>query len=210
MKLMKLENDIPKDIYAPVHIVPEQMPEPIRTGQTIIDPKDVNPEVKFGLYITLEPDLSPYYGSDQLEMINYWASLLMRVPKLSHIGSIIHDSLKMESVNDFNKLNYGLFPAGNSVHATSILYVKSGRYLASGCYHINTGDGVNNHKSLDGLYNVCILGKDKNQDPYKFINNWIDKGDAIPDRANFEQAYEIKNRRKIAKRDPMLSLPSQK
>ena len=136
-------NDVPPETYAQAS-VSMVVSNNLRleatcslSGTAIPDVRNASAALKFDLYITIEPDLSPAYGTQQYEMFLYWAKLLQGHPKLDHLANIMLQSSLIHQMNEksFNEMEYGLFPAGNSVHATSILYVKSGKYLESGYLH---------------------------------------------------------------------------
>jgi len=138
----------------------------------------------FGLFLSLEPELSSKLGSNNIEMYKEWSDRMR--PKLPILSDILDRSLGNKAYSNLNSKPYWIFPSGNDTHATSILVVSKGNYIHEGCYYINTGDGVSDHKDSGGKKNVAAHYQTDNSS--KLVKEWIQKSQNLKNRS-FEYAY---------------------
>lgn len=107
----------------------------------------------FDLYNTMEPELSPYVGSNFTGMYKQWIEKLKDA--MPYISQILARSVGGYQ-GKLGESDYWIFPLGNNNHATCILVVNESNLVERGCYLINTGNGVHYHKSLRGKYNTAV------------------------------------------------------
>jgi len=169
----------------------------------------------FGLFLSLEPELSSNLGSPSILMYKEWERRLR--PKLPILSDILDYSLNNIDYTNLNSKPYWIFPTGSDGHATAILVVTKSKYILPGCYYINTGEGVDNHKNIDKKYfNVAAWHKTDN--PEETVKKWIVGASHMEERS-FDRAYygegqiqvyNFLDKREIENSKTFLKLPERK